>query len=141
MSHCVTIVAVVSVLWHTMAGCCAHHRHDPPLESPGAPAHGHAVFHSHFGTDGHDHDPFEEGTPGAPCSPDSDAEACTFPTSSVRISIERDVAPTGYLPIAADVDASYGHHTATVAINLVELLGHDAPGALARHLALGVLQL
>ena len=134
MTRCVAIIAAVSVLWHTTAGCCAHHGHEESLWQLGAVVNGHAD-HDDGSCDHTDH--------AAPNSPDSSKcgeGTCAFAVPDARVSVELDRLRSGFFL----TDCVLNDQTCLGPSASSDALASTAPfslGALPLHLALGVLLL
>ncbi len=134
MTRCVAIIAAVSVLWHTTAGCCAHHSHEESLCQRGAVVDGHA-----------DHDEGSCNHTGrtAPGSPDSSVcgeGTCAFAVPDARASIELDALQSGFFL----TDCVLNDQTCLGPPAYSDASASTAPfllGALPKHLVLGVLLL
>lgn len=127
MNRAIAILAAVSVLWHTMAGCCAHHGHSAEVGSSAAVEaaceHGHAC---------------DSERPSQSPPNDCGEATCAFVTPDAPLSIEFD-APAGAFLSAGILEEQSG-------LPLIGWLGLAAtapiaPASIARHLALGVLLL
>jgi hypothetical protein len=144
------LLTIVAVLWHALAGCCAHHDHAAAAgEANNCGCHSHAsdseaAKHSHAS----DHAKHEdEGDAlahlGRPHDPSSDAcgERCSFPQpegSGVSL-LKHSLAACDLTFLVATLDESSNVPPAE------QESGFDAPPpgpvghALRRHLAFGVL--
>jgi hypothetical protein len=140
VSRCVVFVVAVSVLWHTTVGCCAHHGHDEPLGYLGAETHRHAPMRTHAVDHDHECDPAHHNTPDAPCSSDCEGGDCAFAVSTARMSIDLDAPGSGPFLYSNVLDAQ-ASFLSTASADAVATMVPHVSGALARHLALGVLLL
>ena len=128
MNRAIAILAAVSVLWHTTAGCCAHHEHSarvghsPAIDSPCEHEHGCDSEH-----------------PSHPASTPCGEVACAFAIPDAPIAIEID-ASAGFFISDCILDEQLG----SPLVSSVSIDAGTAPfplASLARHLALGVLLL
>lgn len=134
MNRCVAIIAAVSVLWHTMAGCCAHHGH-PESVAHFAAAVGGPCDHDH-----HSCDPASHSAPALPDSSECHEGTCAFAVPDAPLSIEFDAPGSGFFLS----DCVVNDQTRLGPFASFDASANTAPfllGALPRHLALGVLLL
>lgn len=128
MNRVIALLAAVAVLWHTTAGCCAHHAH-----ADGAAA----------GTCTHDHaspDPVGHHDDGSPVRSGCHQEFCVFSAPDGPVSLDPIADVVGVFL----VDSLLGLQSADPPAVALGVSSSTAPfgfNSPALHLALGVLLL
>ena len=139
MTRCVAIIAAVSVLWHTTAGCCAHHGHEESLCQHAAVVDGHAD-HGHADHGGGSCDPRGHAAPDSPDSSECGEGTCAFAVPDARASVELDAPRSGFFL----TDCVLIGQACLGPLAFSDASASTPPfllGALPLHLALGVLLL
>jgi hypothetical protein len=134
VSRCIAIVAALSVLWHTTAGCCAHHNHFESTEHAAVEAEG-ACEHDHHGCD-----PVNPSRDGSPDSRPCHDAPCAFAVPDAPLSIEFDAPGNGFFlsdGLLHDQTLLGLSEYPGALVNAAPLISSTLP----RHLALGVLLL